>query len=194
MASKRSDKLPAATAHVVPRGPKLSLIPAASREWARKKFEHFSLSRYSDKTRPANVVPPKHAKNAAAIHQINRKTISKSLGQWPKDSEQTGGLSLSLSNKDLRTLLPSYKPSTGTVKVDEVLAALKAHMTGTQFYSTGSPPLARLAEQEQLRKSAQSIIQSIKDNAALARKPAAKAAAAAKKPVTSGPRKGSTRP
>ena len=46
MASKPSDKSHAATGHSAPRAPKLPLIPVASREWARKKFEHFSLSRY----------------------------------------------------------------------------------------------------------------------------------------------------
>jgi len=130
MAAKSNDKLRAAHAHVAARSPTIYSIPAASREWARKKFQHFSLSRYSDETRPANYVAPKHAKNVAVIQKANKAVMGRNIAHWPKEIQGDAGLRLSLANKDLRALLPSYKPATGTIKIEELIAALKTHMTG----------------------------------------------------------------
>ena len=171
MAARSNDKPRAAKGQIAARSSTVHLIPAASREWARRKFENFSLSRYSEQSRPANFVSPKHAKNIAVIQKTNKTVMTANIARWPKETQANAGLSLSLADQDLRTLLPSYKSATGTINVEELLSALKAHMTGTQFYSTGSPPLVRLAEQEQIRKSAQQIIRTIKDNAASTKKP-----------------------
>jgi len=173
MATTKSGKtagahFPGAEAHIAPVTISPRHLSAKSLHKAKIRFRHFSLSRFASSTHPKNYVAPKKLKDSTAVRTLNRTTMKENLTKWPVQSPPNVGLTLALSDADLEVLIPSYKPKTGSMNLDELLAALKPKMTSTDFYTNKGPPLVQSSEQERLRKAAQEMIQAIKNKPAAA--------------------------
>jgi hypothetical protein len=116
-------------------------VPAASRAKAKAAFANFTLSKYGQGPTPANHVAP--GQSAAAVQ---RDAMASQVEQMPLN----GAISIALPAAQLKALLPSYDPSTGTVSLDDVVNALEQNMRGHEFFANGNPTLNRLAVQSQV--------------------------------------------
>lgn len=115
---------------------------------AKAAFASFSLSKF-----PKGQTPPNHVAPGKTAAQVHRDAVTTHLADAPLN----GTMSFALTATALKSLLPSYDPTKGTVSLDDVINALHGNMRGKEFYSNGNPTLNRLAVQSQ----AQDIIASI---------------------------------
>jgi hypothetical protein len=136
-------------------------LPAKSLERAATAFKNFSLSKFTDNSRPRNYVHPAQAKDPAATHALQRKLLSSQVQKLNTTPNPNDGTTIGITQDAVKALFPSYNDKLGTVQMADVLAVLKRQMTGTDFYTRGAPPLVQAAQQAQYQAQAQSIIQSI---------------------------------
>jgi hypothetical protein len=154
--------------HSTPRKPATVLAPEVLRQlpakyWnkAGKAFEKFSLSRFTQDSRPATYVPRLKENDPQAVHDVQRELITQRIKALPNADALTPGMTLALTPAEMEKLLPSFDKDAGTIELSELLALLGQKMKGTEFYANGNPTLNRLALQSKYRAQARAIIDAI---------------------------------
>lgn len=140
----------APSAPAKPAGPAGQRVRMTEKSLAKAKaaFANFSLSKF-----PKGQTPATHVASGQTAAQVHRDAVSTHLADAPLN----GTMSFALTATALKSLLPSYDATKGTVSLDDVINALHGNMRGKEFYANGNPTLNRLAVQSQ----AQDIIASI---------------------------------
>jgi len=137
------------------------VLPAKYWDKAEKVFEKFSLSRFTQDSRPATYVPRLKENDPQAVRDVQRKLITQQIKALPNADALNPGMTLGLTPAEMKKLLPSFDKDAGTVELSELLALLRQKMKGTEFYATGNPTLNRLALKSKYRAQARAIIDAI---------------------------------
>lgn len=137
-------------------------LPAKSVQKAARAFKNFSLSRFTGTRTPANFVPAGHPKTPSTVAALHRKSMMAQTEARASNPSQNLGITVALTEASLGRLLPSLDTKTGTVKLDELLGALKQNLRGTEFYASGNPTLNLVMQDSELLSQVQAYINAVK--------------------------------
>lgn len=112
---------------------------AASLARGKQAFQNFTLSKFSNGSRPPNVVAA-----GQTTADVQRQVIAAHINTLQNTDAPPRALTIAFPSNALRKLLPSYNKQAGTIDLSEVLRLVAQNMRGTEFYASGDPTLNRL--------------------------------------------------